>query len=100
MAVILIVDDEIMVINFARMALERVEHTVHTAASGEEAWRLAMVTERFDVLIVDHWIPPDTGRAIAERVLGKHPKAKVMHISGYPRQHLEDHGCFLPGAAF
>jgi DNA-binding NtrC family response regulator len=100
MAVILIVDDEIMVIRFARVALERAKHTVHTADSGVEAWRLAMVTERFDVLIVDHWIPPDTGRAIAERVLVRHPKAKVMHISGYPREHLEDHGWFLPGAAF
>jgi two-component system, response regulator PdtaR len=100
MAVILIVDDEIMVIRFARLALEQAEHTVHTADSGMEAWRLANETKRFDVLIVDHWIPPDTGRAIAERVLGTHPKAKVMHISGYPREHLEEHGWFLPGAAF
>jgi len=53
-----------------------------------------------DAMIVDYWIAPESGRAIAERVRGRHPKVKVMHISGYPREHLDARGWFFPGAAF
>ena len=100
MAIILVVDDELIVIQVARMALEQAEHTVHTADSGEAAYRLAGTTVSLDLIIVDHWIPPDTGRTIAERVLQEHPTAKVMNISGYPREHLEDPGYLIFGAAF
>ena len=100
MAVIVVVDDEVIVIQVVRMALEHVGHTIHTASSGTEADRIAATIHHMDVLIVDHWIPPETGRVIAERLLRRHTTARVMHISGYPREHLEAEGNFFPGASF
>lgn len=107
MAVILLVDDEEIVIRIATTALKRAGHTVHTAKSGAEADRIAAELCQIDVLIVDHRIhgvaksaEPENGRAIAERLVRKHRDVKVMHISGYPREHLDAEGGFFPGAAY
>ena len=100
MATVLIVDDEQVVIHIARIALERAGHKVFAANSGEEAELLSAEIERIDVLIVNHRVPPYTGREIAERLLQAHPTARVVHISGYPRQHLESEGGLTPGSSF
>lgn len=100
MAQILLVDDEELVVRVASMALTRAGHTVHAAQSGAEADRIAAELSHIDVLIVNHRITPENGRAIAERLLTTHPGTKVMHISGYPRAHMEAEGSFLPGAAY
>jgi DNA-binding response OmpR family regulator len=100
MAVILLVDDEEMVIRVVTTALKRAGHMMHTARSGAEADRIAAEISELDVLIVNHRVAPENGRAIAERLLRTHRDAKVLHTSGYPREHLEQEGSFLPGAAY
>lgn len=99
-AAILIVDDEAPVIHVARAALERAGHKVYTASSGAEAHAFARAIPRVDVLIVDHRIPPDRGRDIAERLLVFHPGVRVVHMSGYSLEDLETEGSLTPGAAF
>jgi len=99
-ATVLVVDDEEMVTRVACAVLERVGHTVFVAGSGEEAELLAEGTDRIDVIIVDHRAPPSSGREIAEHVLRKHPKARVIHTSGYPRMVLESEGGLTPGSSF
>jgi two-component system, cell cycle sensor histidine kinase and response regulator CckA len=100
MALILVVDDEAVVVKLARIALERAGHRVETASSGADAYAVAAKLEHLDVLIVNHRIPPDRGRDIAERLLRTHPGMKVMHISGWLRQHLEEEDSLTPGAVF
>jgi two-component system cell cycle sensor histidine kinase/response regulator CckA len=105
MAVILLVDDEDIVLRLATIALKRAGHTVYTAKSGAEADRLAAELSHIDVLIVNHRIhssadASENGRAIAERLVHKHADAKVIQISGYPREYLEQEASLFPGAAY
>jgi two-component system, cell cycle sensor histidine kinase and response regulator CckA len=100
MGIILVVDDEALVLKFVRLALERAAHTVITAFSGAEAFAMVSKLARVDVLIVDHSLSPDAGRDVAERLLLTYPEMKVMHISGWPQEHVEQEGSLVPGAAF
>jgi len=100
MAAILVVDDDDLVVRVAGLARERAGHRVVSASSGAEAFKVAASMKHIDVLIVDHRIPPDLGRDIAERLLVNHTEMKVMHISGWARQQLEAEGSLTPGAAF
>jgi CheY-like chemotaxis protein len=100
MAQVLIVDDEDIVTSVVRRALEKIGHKIRTANSGREADRIAAQLNRVDVLITNHHVPPETGREIAERLLRTHPEAKVVHVSGYPREFLESEGGLTPGSSF
>lgn len=100
MAVILVVDDEDVVITLTRATLERAGHRIYTAKSGGEGEKLAAELPVIDVLIVDHGVPPDNGRQIAERLVAVRPQMKVMQFSGYPQEYLAREGQLFPGAAF
>ncbi len=100
MAVILVVDDEETVIYLTRATLGRAGYSIHTAHSGDEAEAIAATLPMLDLLIVDHGVPPDNGRNIAERLKSDRPQMKVMQFSGYPQEYLEREGRLLPGAAF
>jgi two-component system cell cycle sensor histidine kinase/response regulator CckA len=100
MGIILVVDDDVLVLKFARLALERATHTVITALSAAEAFARVAKLARVDTLIVDHSLSPATGRDVAKRLLLIYPEMKVMHISGWPREHVEQEGSLIPGAAF
>jgi len=100
MAIILIVEDDEIVLQVSCKALERAGHCIYCAKSGDEAEEISATLPCVDVLIVDHRVPPDSGRKIAERLLLKHSTAKVMHFSGYSRSMLEQEGSLVPGAAF
>jgi two-component system cell cycle sensor histidine kinase/response regulator CckA len=97
---VLIVDDEPLVIQVARMALERSGYIVETATSSAKAYELAAAMEWLDLLIVDNMMPLDRGRDIAERLMRTYPEMRVMHISGWPREQLEAKNVMTPGAAF
>jgi DNA-binding NtrC family response regulator len=99
MASILVVDNEPIVVQVAEAALKRAGHSVVAVSSGREALRAAAGME-IEILIVNHRIEPETGRAIAERLLPAHPEMKVIHISGVSRDQLEEEGSLTPGASF
>lgn len=100
MAVILVVDDEEFVIYLTRVTLERIGHKIYTARSGEAGeWRAATLPV-LDLLIVDHGIPPDGGRQLAERLTQARPGLKVMQFSGYPEEYLRREEKLMPGAVF
>jgi CheY-like chemotaxis protein len=82
MPVILVVDDEAVVLQIARLALERSGRSMVTARSAAEAFAAVEKLARVDVLIVDHSLSPDRGRDVAERLLLKYPEMKIMHVSG------------------
>jgi DNA-binding NarL/FixJ family response regulator len=53
------------------------------ARSHKEAVEAERYAETLDLLIIDHSLPPDRGRDIAERVRQWHSSMKVLQISGY-----------------
>lgn len=89
-----------MIARIIFLSLQQDGHDIRVALSGSEAIVAAQSVQRLDLLIVDHSMPPDRGRALAENVLLDHPAMKVMHVSGYPRNYLEEDGGFTPGAGF
>ena len=97
---VLIVDDEDVVINVLLGVLKAGGHECIVARSRKEAVEAAQYAEKLDLLIIDHSLPPDRGRDIAERVRQWHPSMKVLQISGYSESFLEAEDSITPNAAF
>ena len=70
------------------------------ARSRKEAVEAEQYAEKLDLLIIDHSLPPDRGRDIAERVRQWHPSMKVLQISGYSESFLEAEDSITQNAAF
>ncbi len=88
---VLMVDDDEMVRNLAREALELEGYTVLTARDGREA--LALCRERrIDLLITDVVMPEMSGRELAERLADECPGARVLYLSGYTDDAIVRHG--------
>jgi CheY-like chemotaxis protein len=98
---ILIVNDQDIVLNVLLKALQSLGHECTVARSGQQALETAQASpEKIDLLIVDHSLPPDRGRDIADRILQWHPLMKVLHTSGYPKSFLETDDSITPNAGF
>lgn len=97
---VLIVDDEPIVVQGARIALERWGCAVETAVTSAKAHELASAMEPLDVLVIDTLIGLDRGRDIAERLMLIHPEMRVVHMSGWPKEKLKAEHLLTPGAAF
>ena len=82
-------DDEEIVVNVIRAALNSGGHEITIAKSGKEAVEAAQSADTIDVLIIDHSLPPDRGVDIANCILVQHPAARVLQISGYFRYQVE-----------
>jgi CheY-like chemotaxis protein len=100
LAKILIVDDQDVVVKVVLAAVQSLGHECTVAKSGEQAIEAAQAAEKIDLLIIDHSLPPDRGRDVAERILQWHPLMKVLQISGYPRSFLEGDDDITPNAGF
>lgn len=85
MSKILIVDDEEIILKVARMTLERAGHAVVEARSASEAQLISSQLDVLDLLIVDHYVGPESGGEIAGTLMVRWPDLKVLHISGLPR---------------
>ena len=81
--VILVVDDEVMIVDIARIALEGDGHFVLTAQNGAEALDLS---QRFPgsihLLVTDLQMPKMDGLELRERFTGERPGATVLLMSG------------------
>ena len=49
------------------------------------------------LLLSDVVMPNMTGEVLADRLLSKHPKMKILFVSGYTDRALADQGSFLRG---
>jgi CheY-like chemotaxis protein len=98
---VLLVEDEPGVRSLARLALEGTGYTVLTAASAEEAIRLASAHRgRIHLILTDVIMPFMNGRELAEWLVVRHPDARVLFMSGYPDDVLTPHGLELAGTSF
>lgn len=81
---ILLVEDEEMLRNLARLVLCSWGYTVLEAAHGAEALSLCQSHDGpIDLLVTDVVMPVLGGRELAERIVLLRPETQVLYISGY-----------------
>ncbi len=82
--VVLMVEDEPSVLEFARRTLQRSGHTLLTAGSGAEAMEAAAGwADSIDVLLTDIVMPGMHGPELATQLRRLRPDVRVIFMSGY-----------------
>src|SRR3954452_19724117 len=98
---ILVVEDEAVVRNVMVAVLVREDYWVLEADSAAEALEVSSSFEGvIDLLIADHTLKTMTGRQVAETIRQQRPELRILHVSGHPRERLEEQGEILAGAGF
>ena len=88
--VILVLDDEDIVRKFICAALSSEGYAVLEATSAAEAIAVANQAAVIDLLIADHLLKDgSSGPDAANRIVRRHPRMQVLHISGLPRGALD-----------
>jgi PAS domain S-box-containing protein len=96
---ILVVEDEYLVRQFAATALRGAGYTVIEAADGPSALDL-VATVRPDLLVTDVVMPKMSGRELAVALNERHPGMAVLYTSGHTRNIIAHRGILDPGVAF
>jgi nitrogen-specific signal transduction histidine kinase len=89
---VLLVEDEELVRQFARSALEQAGYKVIEAANGQEALRRIQDGTHPDLVLTDVVMPEMDGCQLAERVTAQHPRTQVLFMSGYAASVLAERG--------
>jgi CheY-like chemotaxis protein len=101
METILVADDVPDVLLLVRDILEARGYTVLTAADGEEALRFSEGhAGPIDALLSDVVMPGLTGPELAERLARTRPKTKVVFMSGYTTETMDQYGLLHSGVPF
>ena len=80
----MLVEDQPQVRELARMTLSEKGYTVLAASSPEDAESLcASHGTEIHLLLTDLIMPGVTGRELAKRLTSRHPKMRVLYMSGY-----------------
>ncbi|MGA8150534.1 MAG: PAS domain S-box protein [Terriglobales bacterium] len=81
---VLLVEDELAVLQSARLFLTRNGYTVLEASSGAEALRVSReYCGTIDIMISDVVMPQMSGPALAEQLSAERPQMKTLFVSGY-----------------
>jgi DNA-binding NtrC family response regulator len=81
---VLVVEDETIVRNLASKALQKAGYTVLTAVDGQNA--IDVITNhrgKVDLVLTDVIMPRMNGRDLANFITKKYPKTRVLLMSGY-----------------
>jgi PAS domain S-box-containing protein len=90
---ILLVEDEEMVRNLARVVLKMHGYKVLEAANGGEALLICQRHEGpIHLLLTDVVMPLMSGKELAEKLFRMRPDMPVLYMSGYPDQSIMHHG--------
>jgi|GEM_PF-5121333 len=96
---VLLVEDEDMVRRLTRSILEAQGYRVLEAANREQALDHADHHEgRIDLVLSDVVMPGKNGPEIYREILSRRSGARVLYMSGYAREVIDDRG-FIPEAA-
>lgn len=95
--VVMVVDDEPLIAEFARMVLSREGYEVLAAYDAEAAWELFRNERaRVQVVLSDVVMPgPVDGLELVRRIRAFAPETPVILVSGYMRPGMPIHGCAL-----
>jgi PAS domain S-box-containing protein len=95
---VLLVEDAEPLRKLAHMFLRDNGYQVLTAADGSEAQQVAAQNPgTIHLLLTDVVMPGINGRALAERLAPRHPKMKVLYMSGYTDSFIAGHGVLEEG---
>jgi len=98
---ILLVEDEDMVRGMVRESLVKFGYNVLDARNPEEAIQIADRNDgTLDLLITDVIMPGMNGKSLAEYLVKKHPKMKVLYMSGYTDQTIVSQGILEEDISF
>ena len=101
METILVADDALDVLFLARDILQARGYTVLTANDGQEALRLAEgYAGPIHALLADVAMPGLTGPELAERLTRTRSETKVVFMSGYTTEVMDQYGLVRSGANF
>ncbi|MCP3941240.1 MAG: response regulator [Desulfobacteraceae bacterium] len=98
---ILVVEDEIMILNFCSKMLEKFGYRVLTADNPADALRLAKKHgEDIDLLITDVVMTQMSGSDLASKLVANFPGLKILYMSGYTANVIAHHGILEDGIIF
>jgi PAS domain S-box-containing protein len=98
---ILLVEDERVLLEMSTDMLHALGYTVLSAASAEEALRLAREHAGIiDLLITDVIMPGMNGRDLAVQLQTLRPDLRCLFMSGYPADVIAHQGVLDPGVRF
>jgi CheY-like chemotaxis protein len=98
---VLVTEDEPAIRNLAARVLRGLGYRVLVAESGDEA--LGVVNrhaEKIDLLLTDVVMPGMSGRQLAGRLTALLPELRVLFMSGYTANAIDDHGVLEPGRSY
>jgi DNA-binding response OmpR family regulator len=100
--VVMVVDDEPLIAEFARMVLNREGYEVLAAYDAEAAWELFQrERSRVQAVLSDVVMPgPMDGLEFVRRVRQTAPETPIILVSGYMRPGMPVHGCTLLSKPF
>jgi len=97
---ILLVEDEPAVRDLVRAILSGRGYRVFVAETAADAIALCEREEiNFDILLTDVVMPRTTGPELARQLLGIRPQLKVIYMTGYAGESLEEQGLAAEGCA-
>ena len=95
---ILVVEADAVVRNLMIRVLSYRGFTVYEASDPAEALAVCKsFAGKIDLLIVDH---ATIGRDVNEQILVSCPDTKVLHISGWPFETIQEQNALIPGSSF
>ncbi len=86
---ILLVEDEPALLDLCRVVLEQAGHQVRATGCPLEALRWLENGEQPDLLLTDIMMPELNGWELARRVKDRHPRMRVLYMSGYAADEVE-----------
>ncbi len=96
---ILLVEDEDAVRSLVEAILTSDGYTVLVAESGDEAVRLCRTFgSAIDILLTDVVMPGISGPELAKSLVALRPALRVVYMSGYAGEYLDDEGVSADGA--
>ena len=99
--VVLVVEDDAMVRDFAVSACREIGCTVYQAADAREAMAILQTRNDIELLFTDVGLPGDmNGRQLAAVATGQRPRLKVLFTTGYTANAIVHHGVLDPGVEF
>ncbi|MDW7772115.1 MAG: response regulator [Desulfobulbaceae bacterium] len=89
---LLLVEDELPLLELAKMMLARLNYNILTASNPYEAITLVQkYGKKIHLLITDIIMPEMNGHDLAERIRGIHPDIKCLFMSGYAESAVVHH---------
>jgi two-component system, cell cycle sensor histidine kinase and response regulator CckA len=98
---ILLVEDEVLVREYVYKVLSRRGYLVHAFGDPRRAIAYAAANDApIDLVLSDVVLPDMSGPMMADEVLGCHPEARTLFMSGYADTAIVQQGVLEPGTRF